>query len=170
MAELAKSKLDPPKRLAELAQRHWGELDAGTRVWDRPGAEVAALKRITLADLRAFFEVRSCNVQPGFLVVHANGICAVMHHIWLLTRRWPAAAGVLSEDVGVSVWPGAPRVIVLSLENVDHRQLHSSFPAALLQRHGPAVQPGVKLILQLLSCFAVVPSRRWSWGTPRAAS
>lgn len=57
MAELAKSKLDPPKRLAELAQRHWGELDAGTRVWDRPAAEVAALNRLTLADLRVFFEV-----------------------------------------------------------------------------------------------------------------
>ena len=59
VAELAKSKLDPPKRLAELAQRHWGELDGGTRVWDRPSAEVAALKHITLADLRAFFEVGS---------------------------------------------------------------------------------------------------------------
>jgi hypothetical protein len=57
VAELAKSKLDPPKRLAELAARHWGELDAGTRVWDRPAAEVAALQRIALADLRAFFQV-----------------------------------------------------------------------------------------------------------------
>ena len=64
VAELAKSKLDPPKRLAELAQRHWGELDGGTRVWDRPGAEVAALEHITLADLRAFFEVGPCPMLP----------------------------------------------------------------------------------------------------------
>ena len=29
--ELVRSKLDPPKRLREVAARHWGELEAGTR-------------------------------------------------------------------------------------------------------------------------------------------
>ncbi len=57
MEELARSKLEPPKRLSELAARHWGELEAGTLVWDRPAAEVAALRRLTLRDLQAFYQV-----------------------------------------------------------------------------------------------------------------
>ncbi len=57
MEELARSKLEPPKRLADLAARHWSELEAGTLVWDRPAAETAALRRLALPDLQAFYEV-----------------------------------------------------------------------------------------------------------------
>ena len=59
MEELARSKLEPPKRLAEVAGRHWAELEAGTRVWARPAAETAALRLLTMPDLRAFYQVSS---------------------------------------------------------------------------------------------------------------
>jgi hypothetical protein len=98
VAELAKSKLEPPKRLAELAQRHWGELDGGTRVWDRPGAEVAALKHVTLSDLRAFFEVGSRPLWQHFSgwgdhLKHRRfcKACAVMTVCWF----WLWGSGLL---------------------------------------------------------------------------
>jgi hypothetical protein len=109
--ELAKAKLERPKRLRQQAAREWREIDdgappaacapaccllqhappfcmfrctacgtrgrllrplacrrrharrmrrggAGTLVWDRPGAEVAELRRLTPADLAAFLQAR----------------------------------------------------------------------------------------------------------------
>lgn len=100
MAELAKSKLDPPKRLAELAQRHWGELDGGTRVWDRPSAEVAALKHITLADLRAFFEVGLRHACPCFSGWRARARTVCLARV-LVTVCWLAAVGALCILVGL---------------------------------------------------------------------
>lgn len=55
--ELAKAKLEAPQRLREVAARHWGELDGGTRLWARPIAEVAALQTLTLPQLQAFYQV-----------------------------------------------------------------------------------------------------------------
>jgi insulysin len=56
VAELAKAKLEKPKRLGELAGRWWGEIYAGTCVFDRQGAEVEVLRSLRPADLAAFSE------------------------------------------------------------------------------------------------------------------
>ena len=55
--ELAKAKLERPKRLRQLAAREWREIDDGTLVWERPAAEVAALRTLSKADLLAFYHV-----------------------------------------------------------------------------------------------------------------
>ena len=57
MEELAKAKLERPKRLRQLAAREWREIDDGTLVWERPAAEVAALRTLSKADLLAFYQV-----------------------------------------------------------------------------------------------------------------
>jgi hypothetical protein len=56
VAELAKAKLEKPKRLSELASRWWGEIYAGTCVFDRQTAEVEVLRGLSPADLVAFSE------------------------------------------------------------------------------------------------------------------
>ncbi len=55
--ELAKAKLEKPKRLRELAARDWREIDDGTLIFDRPAAEVAALRTLSKADVLQFFQV-----------------------------------------------------------------------------------------------------------------
>ena len=57
MEELAKAKLEKPKRLRELAAREWREIDDGTLVFGRPAAEVAALRTLTKPDVLQFFQV-----------------------------------------------------------------------------------------------------------------
>ena len=52
--ELAKAKLERPKRLGELASRWWAEVHRGSLRFDRPEAEVAALRALAPADLAAF--------------------------------------------------------------------------------------------------------------------
>lgn len=103
MEELAKSKLEPPKQLAELAQRHWGELDAGTRVWNRPTAEVAVLRHASLADLCAFFEVRRslclCPLLSVFHRVEAFG----QHGYRALRRDQRSAEAVALCDISFAV-------------------------------------------------------------------
>ncbi|BDA50691.1 Insulin-degrading enzyme [Coccomyxa sp. Obi] len=54
--ELAKAKLEKPKRLRELAAREWREIDDGTLVFGRPAAEVAALRTLTKSDVLQFFQ------------------------------------------------------------------------------------------------------------------
>jgi hypothetical protein len=56
VAELAKAKLEKPKRLSELAGRWWGEIYAGTCVFDRQAAEVEVLRGLSPAELAAFSE------------------------------------------------------------------------------------------------------------------
>lgn len=56
--ELAKSKLEKPKRLGQVAARDWSEISLGLLRFDRHEADVAALRKLTPADLLAFFEVR----------------------------------------------------------------------------------------------------------------
>lgn len=59
--ELAKAKLERPKRLREAAAKDWQEVDSGVLRFDRPVAEVAALRSLSLPDVIAFFRVRgSC--------------------------------------------------------------------------------------------------------------
>jgi hypothetical protein len=55
--ELAKAKLEKPKRLRQLAAREWKEIDDGTLVFGRPAAEVAVLRTLTKEDLLGFFQV-----------------------------------------------------------------------------------------------------------------
>jgi insulysin len=50
--ELAKAKLEKPKRLSAEAARIWREISIGTRVFDRPQREVEVLRQLTLDDLR----------------------------------------------------------------------------------------------------------------------
>jgi hypothetical protein len=52
--ELAKAKLEKPKRLGELAQRWWAEIYRGTLRFDRRETEVAVLRSLTREDLAAF--------------------------------------------------------------------------------------------------------------------
>ncbi|KAL4858339.1 Insulin-degrading enzyme-like 1 [Chlorella vulgaris] len=61
--ELAKSKLEKPKRLREAAGRDWSELDGGTLMFDRVEQEVAALRALSLADLAAFYQ--EAVLEPG---------------------------------------------------------------------------------------------------------
>jgi len=72
--ELAKAKLEAPQRLREVAARHWGELDGGTRLWARPIAEVAALQTLTLPQLQAFYQEEVLGVKTRRkLSVHVVG-------------------------------------------------------------------------------------------------
>lgn len=57
--ELAKAKLEKPKRLRQAAAREWREIDDESLVFDRPAAEVAALRTLTKADLLQHFQVCS---------------------------------------------------------------------------------------------------------------
>ncbi|WIA29727.1 hypothetical protein OEZ86_012206 [Tetradesmus obliquus] len=56
VAELAKAKLEKPKRLGELAGRWWGEIYAGTCMFDRQAAEVEVLRTLKPEDLARFSE------------------------------------------------------------------------------------------------------------------
>ena len=60
VAELAASKLEKPKRLREAAARDWSEIEGRTLRFDRPEAEVAALRALTLPELATFYEARRC--------------------------------------------------------------------------------------------------------------
>ncbi len=63
--ELAKAKLEKPKRLRELAAREWREIDDGTLVFGRPAAEVAALRSLTKSDVMQFFQVLPLPGSPS---------------------------------------------------------------------------------------------------------
>ncbi|PNW78182.1 hypothetical protein CHLRE_09g386113v5 [Chlamydomonas reinhardtii] len=52
--ELAKAKLEKPKKLGDLANRWWSEIQHGTYVFDRQEAEVAALRSLSAIELLAF--------------------------------------------------------------------------------------------------------------------
>ena len=65
--ELAKAKLEKPKRLKEQAAKEWREIDDGTLVFRRPEAEVASLRQLTKADLAAFFVVSLAALQASCL-------------------------------------------------------------------------------------------------------
>ncbi|KAG2427393.1 hypothetical protein HYH02_014613 [Chlamydomonas schloesseri] len=52
--ELAKAKLEKPKKLGDLANRWWSEIQHGTYVFNRQEAEVAALRSLRPAELLAF--------------------------------------------------------------------------------------------------------------------
>lgn len=56
--ELAKAKLEKPKRLGEMAAKEWREIEDSTLMFDRQEREVAALRQLEKADLEAFFQVR----------------------------------------------------------------------------------------------------------------
>eukprot|EP00898_Chlorokybus_atmophyticus_P006740 jgi/Chlat1/7067/Chrsp57S06767 len=53
---LAASKLEKFKNLGEEAQRHWGEIETGTYMFDRVNIEVAELRQLALGDLLQFFQ------------------------------------------------------------------------------------------------------------------
>ncbi|KAG2422783.1 hypothetical protein HXX76_015803 [Chlamydomonas incerta] len=52
--ELAKAKLEKPKKLGDLANRWWSEVQHGCYVFNRPEAEVEALRSLAPAELMAF--------------------------------------------------------------------------------------------------------------------
>ena len=54
--ELAKSKLEKPKRLREVAARDWREIDDGTLRFGRREAEVEALRGVTHEEVVAFYD------------------------------------------------------------------------------------------------------------------
>lgn len=54
--ELAKAKLESPKRLRDIAVRDWKEIDDGTLKFKREEEEVAALRRLSQAQLVDFFD------------------------------------------------------------------------------------------------------------------
>jgi len=54
--ELAKMKLERPKRLREVASRDWREIDDGVERFDRQEEEVAELKKLTHEELMEFFD------------------------------------------------------------------------------------------------------------------
>ena len=55
--ELAKAKSEKPKRLGELAAKEWREIDDGTKIFDRPDQEAAALRKLEKDELLTFFKV-----------------------------------------------------------------------------------------------------------------
>lgn len=59
--ELAKSKLEKPKRLREVAAKDWREIDDGTLRFKRQEDEVAEVRKLTPGDLLAFFDEKVCN-------------------------------------------------------------------------------------------------------------
>lgn len=54
--ELAKAKLESPKRLRDIAVRDWKEIDDGTLKFNREEEEVAALRRLSRDELVQFFD------------------------------------------------------------------------------------------------------------------
>ncbi|KAK9803974.1 hypothetical protein WJX72_009535 [[Myrmecia] bisecta] len=54
--ELAKDKLEKPKRLRQEAAREWKEIDEGMLMFDRREREVDALRQLTKADLVDFYK------------------------------------------------------------------------------------------------------------------
>jgi insulysin len=54
--ELAKVKLERPKRLREVASRDWREIDDGVERFDRQEDEVAELRKLTHEELLEFFD------------------------------------------------------------------------------------------------------------------
>ncbi|KAK9821610.1 hypothetical protein WJX81_007570 [Elliptochloris bilobata] len=54
--ELAKARLEKPKRLRQQAAREWREIEDGMLVFDRQAAEVAELRRLTPANLADFLQ------------------------------------------------------------------------------------------------------------------
>lgn len=69
--ELIAAKLEAPQRLREVTSRHWGELDAGTHVWNRPVAESEALRHVTLSELQSFYKefVLECKTRSQLSVL-----------------------------------------------------------------------------------------------------
>ncbi|KAG7668348.1 hypothetical protein Ndes2526B_g00937 [Nannochloris sp. 'desiccata'] len=60
--ELAKVKLERPKRLREVASRDWREIDDGVERFDRQKEEVAELKKLTHEELMEFFDMNILDV------------------------------------------------------------------------------------------------------------
>ncbi|KAG2487100.1 hypothetical protein HYH03_014213 [Edaphochlamys debaryana] len=63
VAELAKTKLEKPKKLGDLANRWWSEVQHGSYLFDRQEVEVAALRKLTPAELLEF--ARGLLAAPG---------------------------------------------------------------------------------------------------------
>ena len=55
--ELAKSKLEKPKRLQQQAHRDWQEIKRGSHKFQRRQQEAAAVRALQKSDLLAFFQV-----------------------------------------------------------------------------------------------------------------
>lgn len=55
--ELAKSKLEKPKRLQQQAHREWQEIKHGSLKFQRRQQEAQALRQLTKPELVAFFQV-----------------------------------------------------------------------------------------------------------------
>lgn len=55
--ELAKSKLEKPKRLQQQAHREWQEIKHASLQFQRRQQEADALRQLTKADLSTFFQV-----------------------------------------------------------------------------------------------------------------
>ena len=55
--ELAKSKLEKPKRLQQQASREWQEIKHGSLKFQRRQQEADALRTLTKPELVAFFQV-----------------------------------------------------------------------------------------------------------------
>jgi hypothetical protein len=94
--ELAKAKLERPKRLRQLAAREWREIDDGTRVFERPAAEVAALWQLSKADLQRFFQVGGglpslllAICQRPSCCMHAGTLAPTHHSAPLLNSALP---------------------------------------------------------------------------------
>ena len=56
--ELAKSKLEKPKRLQQQAHRDWQEIKHGSYKFQRRQEEAAAIRALQKDDLVAFFQVQ----------------------------------------------------------------------------------------------------------------
>lgn len=70
MEELAKSKLEKPKRLQQQAHRDWQEIKSGSLQFQRRQQEADALRQLSKADLCSFFQVRpACVCESGRLYV-----------------------------------------------------------------------------------------------------
>ena len=59
--ELAKSKLEKPKRLQQQAHRDWQEIKHGSLKFQRRQQEAAAIRSLHKSDLVAFFKVSTRN-------------------------------------------------------------------------------------------------------------
>ena len=63
--ELAKSKLEKPKRLQQQAHREWQEIKHGSLKFQRRQQEAATLRQLTKPELVSFFKVQSEMTQEG---------------------------------------------------------------------------------------------------------
>ncbi|GFR51999.1 hypothetical protein Agub_g14534, partial [Astrephomene gubernaculifera] len=126
--ELAKSKLQAPKKLGDLVGPWWSEISHATYCFDRKEAEVAALRSVTPEELLAFARAQLTPGSPDCrkLSIQVRGKAEA-------TRRQEAAAAASSSEASAAAdtpVPSEPAALAAAAAAATPRLPYAPIPAS----------------------------------------